>query len=90
MLIDLLGLAMSGVDRLIRVRPSRWRARRTHTRLRSEPGLAMPHGWHAGQAFCSHQQFGRADLLVQGAHASLLTLKNGQAYSLQQVNCLFV
>jgi len=51
MLIDLLGLAMSGVDRLIRVRPSRWRARRMHTRLRSEPGLAMPHGWHAGQAF---------------------------------------
>ena len=50
MLIDLLGLAMSGVDRLIRVRPSRWRARRMHTRLRSEAGLAMPHGWHAGQA----------------------------------------
>jgi hypothetical protein len=50
MLIDLLGLGMSGVDRLIRVRPSRWRARRMHTRLRSEAGLAMPHGWHAGQA----------------------------------------
>jgi hypothetical protein len=51
MLIDLLGLAMSRVDRLIRVRPSRWRARRMHTRLRPEPGLVMPHGWHAGQAF---------------------------------------
>jgi hypothetical protein len=48
------------------------------SRLACRPGL------------CSHQQFGRADLLVQGAHASLLTLKNGQAYSLQQVNCLFV
>ena len=88
MLIDLLGLAMSGIDRLIRVRPSRWRARRMHTRLRSEAGLAMPHGWHAGP--CLHQRLGRADLLVQGAHAPHLTLKIGQAYSLQQVNCLFV
>jgi hypothetical protein len=89
MLIDHLGLAMSGVDGLIRVRPSRWRARRMHTRLRSEPGLAMRHGWHAGQAFACISG-SAADLLVQGAHAPLLTLKNGQAYSLQQVNCLFV
>jgi len=51
MLIDLLGFAMPGVDRLIRVRASRWRARRMHTRLRPEPDLAMPHGWHAGQVF---------------------------------------
>lgn len=89
MLIDLLGLAMSGIDRLIRVRPSRWRARRMHTRLRSEAGLAMPHGWHAGQALACISG-SAADLLVQGAHAPHLTLKIGQAYSLQQVNCLFV
>ena len=49
MLIDLLGLPRSGVDRLIEVRPSWWRARRMHTPFRSEAGLAMPHGWHAGQ-----------------------------------------
>jgi hypothetical protein len=48
------------------------------SRLACRPGL------------CLHQRFGRADLLVQGAHAPLLTLKNGQAYSLQQVNSLFV
>ena len=39
---------------------------------------------------CLHQRLGRADLLVQGAHAPHLTLKIIQAYSLQQVNCLFV
>jgi hypothetical protein len=50
--------------------------------------LAMPHGWPAHQALTRNS--GRADLLVQGAHVSLLTLKNGQAYALQQVNCLFV
>jgi hypothetical protein len=48
------------------------------SRLACRPGL------------CLHHLFGRADLLVQGAHAPLLTLKNGQAYSSQQVNCLFV
>jgi hypothetical protein len=50
MLIDLLGLAMPRAGRLIRVRPSRWRARRLHTRLRPGTRQAMPHGWHAGQA----------------------------------------
>jgi len=89
MLIDLLDSATSGVGRLIEVRPSRWRARRMHTRLRSRPGLAMAHGSPAGQALACIGG-SAADLLVQGAHVSLLTLKNGQAYSLQQVNCLFV
>jgi hypothetical protein len=50
MLIDLLGVALSGIDRLIRVRPSRWRARRMLTRLRSEASLAMPHRRAASQA----------------------------------------
>ena len=49
----------------------------------------MPHGWHAGQALACISG-SAADLLVQGAHAPHLTLKIGQAYSLQQVNCLFV
>jgi hypothetical protein len=49
----------------------------------------MAHGWPAGQALACIGG-SAADLLVQGAHVSLLTLKNGQAYSLQQVNCLFV
>jgi hypothetical protein len=60
------------------------------TRLRSEAGLAMPHGWHAGQALACISGSAARTFLVQGAHAPHLTLKIGQAYSLQQVNCLFV
>ena len=61
-----------------------------HTRLRSRPGLAMAHGWHAGQALACIGGSAARTFWCKVPMLSLLTLKNGQAYSLQQVNCLFV
>jgi len=50
----------------------------------------MPHGWHADRALARSSGSAARTFWCKGAHVSLLTLKNGQAYSLQQVNCLFV
>jgi hypothetical protein len=82
MLLDLHLSALGSTVTLIRIDPQLQRERR-------------PHGHRWPVARCRPLQRARRgvkgeNLLGQDAHAPLLTVQNGRAYSLQQVNCSFV